>query len=124
MNLLGKPTNPQVLIESYEAKDYFITYPGERTPSFSVNCNVLDALLHSPNPSDFTPQIEKTTRYLCKRWYESNEPIMDKWVRFVHLRLLSYADSTRVEYLFQLLNYADVQLVGEIIRDVGQGTFP
>jgi hypothetical protein len=79
MNLLGKATNPRALIESYEAKAYFITYPGERTPSFSVNCNVLEALLHSPNPSQFTPQIEKAASYLCQRWYNSNEPVMDKW---------------------------------------------
>src|SRR5947209_10496167 len=81
MNLLGKPTVPRALIQAYESKEYFITYPGERTPSFSVNCNVLDALLHSPNPSDYIVQIQKAARYLCKRWYESNDPIMDKWVR-------------------------------------------
>jgi hypothetical protein len=85
MNSLGKPTQPQALIQAYESKEYFITYPGERTPSFSVNCNVLDALLHSPNPSDFIAQIEKAARYLCKRWYESNDPIMDKWVRLTIL---------------------------------------
>jgi hypothetical protein len=89
MNLLGKPKMPRALIQAYESKEYFITYPGERTPSFSVNCNVLDALLHSPNPSDFTVQIEKAARYLCKRWYESNDPIMDKWVRSNYPDLLA-----------------------------------
>lgn len=125
MNLLGKPASPQALIKSYEGKEYFVTYPGERTPSFSVNCNVLDALLHCPNPSDFTPQIEKATRYLCKRWYESNEPVMDKWVRF-HPPL-AYEPTLilpHAEHLFQLLGHADVKVVGETVRDVGQGASP
>ena len=122
MNLLGKPTMPRALIQAYESKEYFITYPGERTPSFSVNCNVLDTLLHSPNPSDFIVQIEKTAHYLCKRWYELNDPIMDKWVRSTilirspHTNLFQHA-----EYLHWLLNHVDVSVVDEIARDVGQG---
>jgi len=68
------------MVDSYEAENYFVTYPGERTPSFSANCNVLDALLHSPTPSNYVPQIEKVARYLYNCWYTSNDPVKDKWV--------------------------------------------
>jgi hypothetical protein len=85
LNMLGKPTSPKALIESYEAENHFRTYFGERVPSFSANCNVLLALLHSPTPSEYVSSIEKTARFLYTYWYESNDPISDKWVSILSL---------------------------------------
>ncbi len=80
LNLMGRPTSPEGLVRAFEAENHFRTYLGERDPSFSVNCNVLEALLHSPNPATYESQIEKAARFVFDRWYRSNDPIRDKWV--------------------------------------------
>ena len=80
LNLMGKPTSPEGLVKAFEVGKHFMTYPRERDSSFSVNCNVLEALLHCPNPAPHTPQIEKTARFVYNWWYKSNDPIRDKWV--------------------------------------------
>ncbi len=78
LNLLGIPTSPKRMIEEFEAPDHFRTYRYEQNGSFSANCNVLDALLHSNNPSDYISQIIKISRFLCHRFDSGN--ICDKWV--------------------------------------------
>lgn len=80
LNLLGKPTSSKAMVETFESKSHFITYPGERDPSFTANCNVLLALLASPETSEHVPQIEKAARFLYTYWFESNDQIKDKWV--------------------------------------------
>ena len=77
-NLLGIPTSPDRMIDEFEASNHFCTYKEERNASFSANCNVLDALLHTPHPADYCGPITKVTRFLCNVWYAGR--IQDKWV--------------------------------------------
>ncbi|KAL9070875.1 MAG: hypothetical protein Q9157_005668 [Trypethelium eluteriae] len=80
LNLMGCPTSPRTLLEEFEDKTHFKTYQQERDPSFSANCNVLNALLHVETPSDYTPQIEKTLEFLCTTFQNSNRTVRDKWL--------------------------------------------
>jgi len=78
LNLLGLPQSPRRMINEFETADHFCTYKREQNPSLSANCNALDAILHSPNPSEYSEQIYKLTRFLCKTWCAGNP--QDKWV--------------------------------------------
>ena len=80
LNLLGCSTSPRTLLQEFEDKTHFKTYQQERDPSFSANCNVLNALLHVENPSDYTPQIAKTLEFLCDTFRSSDKTVRDKWV--------------------------------------------
>ncbi|KAK3934391.1 hypothetical protein QBC46DRAFT_427605 [Diplogelasinospora grovesii] len=68
---------PKRMVEEFEAPDHFRTYRNERNESFSANCNVLDALLHSPSPGEYSSQIAKVSRFLCNAFYSGN--VRDKW---------------------------------------------
>ena len=74
---LGKVSDPSQMIREFEADDHFRTYNGERNSSFSANCNVLIALLHSPDVSLYSAQISKAASYLCNNWDKG--AIKDKW---------------------------------------------
>jgi hypothetical protein len=80
LNLLGFPTGADALIKEFEAPTHFRTYSLERNPSLSANCNVLNALLHVPNPDTCISQIEKCTRFLCEQWWNIIGRLEDKWV--------------------------------------------
>ncbi len=79
-NLLGKPTSPGKLVERFEDKTHFLTYGMERHPSLTTNCNVLSALLESPDPMKYISQIEKCARFLVSAWSSPDIPFKDKWV--------------------------------------------
>ncbi|RAL02627.1 terpene synthase family protein [Aspergillus ibericus CBS 121593] len=81
LSMLGHPVNNLVhrLIEEFEMPTHFRTYPGERDPSFSANCNVLRAFLHQPNPSDYSSQISKIVTFLCDWWWKADNGLGDKW---------------------------------------------
>ena len=80
LNLLGRDVSPDKLIEHYKTGDgHFRTYLGERNSSFSANCNVLMALLYSPDVRMHTAEIVSTTTFLCDLWWSAN--VEDKWVR-------------------------------------------
>ncbi|KAJ5489264.1 Phyllocladan-16-alpha-ol synthase [Penicillium diatomitis] len=80
LNLLEQKTSPDAMLESFETEKHFKTYPLERDPSFSANCNVLLALLHVEHPSLYTPQIEKAARFLHKHFRGSEGlKVQDKW---------------------------------------------
>jgi hypothetical protein len=81
LNLIGKATNADRLVQEFEASDHFKTYAMERNPSLSANCNVLNALLQTPEPGRYIKQIEKCTKFLCHQWWTSDGKIEDKWVR-------------------------------------------
>jgi hypothetical protein len=80
-NLLGVPTSVDKLIKTFEGKTHFLTYMMERHPSVTTNCNILSAILVSPNPVKFVPEIEKIATYLCRSWKQADIPFQDKWVR-------------------------------------------
>ncbi|KAF4628001.1 hypothetical protein G7Y89_g10156 [Cudoniella acicularis] len=77
LNLLGIQMSAEAMISTFESRTHFKTYPGERTPSFSANCNVLNALLHASEPSCYSAQIWKTATFVCKSFMRST--IKDKW---------------------------------------------
>lgn len=78
--LLGYPASYNSLLEKFEAGSHFRCFAFEQSPSFSANCNVLLCLLHSPEPSRYLSQILKCVRYICYEWWNTDEPIKDKWV--------------------------------------------
>lgn len=69
------------MIAAFESEDHFKTFRIERNPSFSANCNILNALLFMSEPSKYAPQILKATVFLCDLWY--NGDARDKWVILV-----------------------------------------
>lgn len=87
--MLGKPTSPAALVEHFEDKDCFKTYPLERDPSFSANVNCLMALLQSPEPAEWTPQMLRIINFLCSRWENTRGELADKWVSLL-LHLCSW----------------------------------
>lgn len=80
LSLLQQNVSPDEMLKAFEAEHHFRTYPHERDPSFSANCNVLMALLYTNNPSQYVPQIEKASRFLLKHFRESDLNVRDKWV--------------------------------------------
>lgn len=82
LNGLGKTAAPDAMIASLEGADHFLTYQGERNPSFSTNCNVAACLLNQNDPSRYSSQIQKCIQFLCN--YAYNKEIDDKWVSRVH----------------------------------------
>lgn len=80
LNILGKSFPAKDMIKAFGNESHFITYPRESNASFSANCNVLLCLLASPDLESHIPQVEKVARFLFTCWYESNDPIKDKWV--------------------------------------------
>ena len=84
--LLGQTVSPQGLIIRYETREYFKTYTHDQNPSFVTNCHVLKALLDLlPGNGSQMPQIEKTVRFLCNRWWTTNGQLEDQSVCHVHL---------------------------------------
>ncbi|PLN83655.1 Ent-kaurene synthase, partial [Aspergillus taichungensis] len=77
LNMLGKRVRPDRLIEVFENGGHFRTYAGERNPSFSANCNILSALLHSEEPSQYLREIELAVQFLCD--LHSSGDMRDKW---------------------------------------------
>ena len=79
LNLLGRQANAKSLTEHFRSKNgHFCTYPGERDASFSANCNVLRALLETPQVQDHAADITSILTFLCETWWSGG--IRDKWV--------------------------------------------
>jgi hypothetical protein len=74
----GDSVSVDGLIQTYEATEHFITYPGERNPSFSANCNVLILLLVRDDRAQHVPQIAKVTQFLTRSVFEGQ--VKEKWV--------------------------------------------
>ena len=101
LSLLGQPAPHQGLLDEFEGETHFITYKGERNPSFTANCNVLVALLSQPNVSTLTPQITKVASFLSREWWESNGAIDDKWV-CLFLALSLFPFNTKTDFIVLL----------------------
>ncbi|KAL2808541.1 terpenoid cyclases/protein prenyltransferase alpha-alpha toroid [Aspergillus granulosus] len=81
LNLHGYHISPSDMVQRFETEQCFETFDDQlpnRVTSVSVNGNVLNALLHSPDRNSFTSQIEKVARFLCTRW-EAQEKLQDHW---------------------------------------------
>ncbi|PWY96735.1 Ent-kaurene synthase [Aspergillus sclerotioniger CBS 115572] len=77
LNLSGYHLLPDRLIEHFRDDDHFRTYPDERDPSISANCNVLCALLRTPDPGAYASEIEMTLMFLYKQ--HNRGTLRDKW---------------------------------------------
>ncbi|OJZ91051.1 hypothetical protein ASPFODRAFT_203518 [Aspergillus luchuensis CBS 106.47] len=69
------------LIKSFEGDDCFETFDDrmpQRVTSVSVNGNVLNCLLSSPDPSAYTSQIEKIAKFMCTKW-SKEKMLNDHW---------------------------------------------
>lgn len=80
LNKLGLDRPVEKMVEKFEVKGHFQTYPAERDASFSANCNVLLALLHQKEIATYQQQILKCVRFLTRSWWNTDGPIRDKWV--------------------------------------------
>jgi hypothetical protein len=76
--LLGRQAGPEAMLTKFFNKDHFITYVGERNPSFSANCNILIALLHLADLNQYLAQVEMALKFLCKLYFAGG--LSDKWV--------------------------------------------
>ncbi|KAJ9485074.1 hypothetical protein VN97_g8290 [Penicillium thymicola] len=79
LQMLQKHVSLEPMLKAFEADHHFKTYPHERDPSFSANCNVLLALLYAENVSQYAAQIEKATRFLHMHFRETDLKVRDKW---------------------------------------------
>lgn len=86
LNLAGQATSPDNILKHFKTATHFKTYAQERDPSFSANCNVLAALLHSPNPSNYSQQVVKCASFLCDHYLRSDSDVRDKWVSSMETR--------------------------------------
>ncbi|PYH87533.1 terpene synthase family protein [Aspergillus ellipticus CBS 707.79] len=77
LNLVGYPAQPEQLIAQFRNGDHFRTYPQERDPSISTNCNVLAAMLHTGEPHRYLDEIELTLCFLYRQHNAGR--LQDKW---------------------------------------------
>ncbi|KAL2020340.1 hypothetical protein VTK56DRAFT_8568 [Thermocarpiscus australiensis] len=75
---LGHSSGIGALIRTYEVSEHFTTYPGERNPSFSANCNILILLLIREDRDQHLPQIVKALRFLTSQVFRGQ--VNEKWV--------------------------------------------
>ncbi|EXL39270.1 hypothetical protein FOCG_18115 [Fusarium oxysporum f. sp. radicis-lycopersici 26381] len=79
LTILGRAPSPLQMLNIFEVTTHFRTYAGERDPSLTANCNALSALLEQPDVINYATQIQKTTKFLCDYWWQSDGKIKDKW---------------------------------------------
>ncbi|KAJ8132166.1 hypothetical protein O1611_g1462 [Lasiodiplodia mahajangana] len=77
LNLLNVATSPAAMVTEFRVNKHFQTYKYERNASLSTNCNVLDALLHAPDPAEYTSQIVELAQFICDAYFSGS--IRDKW---------------------------------------------
>ena len=80
LNKLGSNRSVDGMVQKFEVKGHFQTYPAERDASFSANCNVLLTLLHQKEVGRYHQQIYMCVRFLTRCWWNTDGPIRDKWV--------------------------------------------
>ncbi|KAI9041321.1 terpenoid cyclases/Protein prenyltransferase [Aspergillus affinis] len=69
LNSAGRAVGCDKLIETFNAQKHFKTYDLEVTHSFSVNCNVLKAMLVAGDVIGHLDHIFTVLRYLCQNWH-------------------------------------------------------
>ena len=78
LSLLDRAVQADSLIAKFDNGTYFRTYLDERNPSFSANCNVLNALLHLAQPDKYLDHISRAVTFLGTAWHSNS--LKDKWV--------------------------------------------
>ncbi len=77
--LVQEAIKPDRMLEYFKSGNgHLRTYLGERHASFSANCNVLIALLRSPDVETYHVYISDILRFLCESWWRGD--FKDKWV--------------------------------------------
>ncbi|KAI0814216.1 hypothetical protein GGR55DRAFT_701902 [Xylaria sp. FL0064] len=66
---LGLQPDPSAMIKQFQAAGHFETYKRERNASLSTNCNILDALLHTPNTAEYASQISGLASFICDVYF-------------------------------------------------------
>ncbi|KAJ5963616.1 Terpenoid cyclases/protein prenyltransferase alpha-alpha toroid [Penicillium vulpinum] len=95
LNLHGYQISPAAMVEKFEVDQCFETFDARmpnRVKSVSVNGNVLNSLLHAPDPSAFTSQIEKIAKFMCGRW-NTDRKFEDHWNLSEYYGLMHMAQS-------------------------------
>ena len=64
---------------------HLLIYHGERDPSFSANCNVLNAIITVPDVQEYIRDIEAIVEFLCESWWSRKSK--DKWVGICKITL-------------------------------------
>ncbi|PSR97188.1 hypothetical protein BD289DRAFT_111676 [Coniella lustricola] len=111
LNLLGVGASPARLIEGFGSPEHFRTYKTESNSSFSANCNILDALLHTSDPRLYTDEIVKIARFLCSEF--NTGEVRDKWNLSE-----SYSRMLVSQALVKLLQSWDSDQLGEVPTDL------
>lgn len=113
LNLLERATSPDEMVEHFKSNEgHFRTYPGERDPSFSANCNVLKALLQDPHVEKYEHHIATIAGFLCDSWWSG--AVNDKWVSEYSRRSNTKAYSlqnTALQYPIMLLAEALMRIL-------------
>ncbi|KAG6075575.1 hypothetical protein E4U15_005586 [Claviceps sp. LM218 group G6] len=110
LKLSGQHVSPDTMIKVFERKDHFTTFCTERDPSLTSNLHVLLCLLHQPAESQYSSQIVKTTRFICRTWWHNDYRVKDKW-NLSHL----YPSMLLAEALTKLILVLDS---GELLEDI------
>ncbi|OJJ42193.1 hypothetical protein ASPZODRAFT_20693 [Penicilliopsis zonata CBS 506.65] len=79
LRLLDREVSCDPMLDAFETRHHFRTYPHERDPSFSANCNVLLALVNATEVERYTAQIDKASRFLYTQFRNSQLNVRDKW---------------------------------------------
>ena len=67
------------MLVNFKSKNgHLHTYPGERDPSFSANCNALRALLRDSSVAENMTEVSRVLAFLCDSWWSGF--CKDKWV--------------------------------------------
>ncbi|KAI0466916.1 hypothetical protein F4859DRAFT_526196 [Xylaria cf. heliscus] len=93
---LGYSPSIDGLLEAFETKDHFITYPNERNASFTTNCHVLISLLKITDCNFYISQIRKATVYVTSRAFVGDW--RDKWNRSEYYAIMLLMKSYELLY--------------------------
>ncbi|OCL09618.1 Ent-kaurene synthase [Glonium stellatum] len=123
LNLLGRPTSAGKMLSYFSTKDgYLMTYLGERTQSFSANCNALEAALYAPDVQGTMYQISAITTFLCNSWW--NGTVADKWARISQPLYPEYSTMLLAQSLVRLLHLWDVGVLSALPDDLVRHRVP
>ncbi|KAF9061663.1 terpenoid cyclases/protein prenyltransferase alpha-alpha toroid, partial [Rhodocollybia butyracea] len=97
---IGKPFRLDDMLDAFELPSHFQCYQHERNPSVTVNCNVLMALLHYPEPDKYSKQILKASEFVLNEYWNAQKLVQDKWhISPWYPALVTTRAMTRVLYL-------------------------
>ncbi|KAI0598800.1 terpene synthase family protein [Biscogniauxia sp. FL1348] len=104
--------NIEPMISRFATDTHYRTYPFERNPSFTANCNVLLALLRQGNMPQHLPEVVKVVKFITHYWWRHDGNIRDKW----NLSPL-YSAMLLVEALTDLFETMDTGVISEPFND-------